>query len=69
MATEYLSQKHAEFQEVNIRTTPGAIRELQRLNVMATPALVFGDKVLVGFNPAEIDAALNVQAGEGKTEQ
>ena len=49
------------FEEINIRTTPGAIRELQRLKVMATPALVIGDRVLVGFDPQEIDEAVAAQ--------
>ncbi len=31
---------------------------MQRLKVMATPAIIVGDKVVVGFDPAEIDQAL-----------
>ena len=56
--TEYLSRKGVEFEEVNIRTTPGAIRELQQLGVMATPALIAGDKVVVGFDTEMIDQAI-----------
>jgi protein-disulfide isomerase len=47
-----------KFEEINIRQTPAAIRELQRLGVMATPALLIGDRVLVGYDPEEIDKTL-----------
>jgi arsenate reductase-like glutaredoxin family protein len=53
--TEFLSEKGVMFEEIDIRKTPGAIDELIRLGVMATPALVVGDQVLVGFDPVEID--------------
>ena len=57
--TEYLSEKGVNFEEINIRTTPEAIDELVRLGVKATPALMIGDKVLVGFDPDEIDRAIS----------
>jgi len=47
-----------KFEEINIRQTPGAVDELRKLGVMATPALVIGDKVVVGFNRVEIDSAV-----------
>jgi protein-disulfide isomerase len=37
---------------------PDAISELQKLGVLATPALVVGDKVLVGFDPVSLDEAI-----------
>jgi hypothetical protein len=55
---EYLSRKGVSFEEIDIRTTPGAIRELQALGVMATPALIAGDRVVVGFDPEMIDQAI-----------
>ncbi len=53
--TEYLSAKGIDFEEINIRKDPGAVNALIALGVMATPALVIGEKILVGFDPAEID--------------
>jgi glutaredoxin len=53
--TEYLSAKGIDFEEIDIRRDPDAIRELSALGIMATPALVMGAKILVGFDPAEID--------------
>ena len=47
-----------KFEEINIRQTPAAIRTLQQLGVTATPALLIGDDVLVGFDPEGIDRAL-----------
>ena len=47
-----------QFEEINIRQTPGAIGELQRLGVMATPALEIDGKVIVGFDPQAIDQAV-----------
>ncbi len=52
-----------EFGEIDIRRTPGAVRELQRLGVMVTPALVIGDQTIVGFDRGRIDQALSVNAG------
>jgi len=39
---------------------PDALRELQRLGVMATPALVIGDNLVVGFDRGKIDDAIAV---------
>ena len=58
MATEYLSGKGLEFEEVNIRQTPRAIEELQRMGVLAAPALVIGEKVIMGFDREAIDRAV-----------
>ncbi len=54
-----------QFEEVNIRETVTAVRELQKLGVMATPALIIGDRLIVGFDREMIDqavAALGPQA-------
>ncbi len=56
--TEYLSKKGVSFEETNIREVPGAIEELLALGVMATPAMLIDGKVLVGFDPDEVDRAL-----------
>ncbi len=48
------------FEEVNIRETVAAVRELQKLGVMATPALMIGDRLVVGFDREKIDQAVAV---------
>ncbi len=55
-----------QYEEVNIRETVAAVRELQKLGVMATPALIIGDRLVVGFDRQKIDeavAALGQQEG------
>ena len=58
-AKEYLSSRQVEFEEKNIRSDAGALRELvEELGSRSTPTLVVEDQVLIGFDPAEYDAAL-----------
>lgn len=56
--TEYLANKGVPFEEIDIRGTPGAIEELIKMGVMATPAMVAGRIILIGFNPEKIDRAV-----------
>jgi glutaredoxin len=58
LATEYLSGKGLEFEEINIRQTPRAIEELQRMGVLATPALVIAERLIVGLDRDAIDRAV-----------
>ncbi|PYV01953.1 MAG: hypothetical protein DMG10_16155 [Acidobacteria bacterium] len=53
-----MALKGWEFEEINIRATPGAIDELRELGALATPAVLIGDRVVVGFNREEIDRAV-----------
>lgn len=58
-AKEFLSSRQVEFEEKNIRTDPGALRELvEVLGSRSTPTLVVEGEVVIGFDPAEYDAAL-----------
>jgi protein-disulfide isomerase len=50
------------FEEIDIWKTPEAIEVLQKLGVTATPALIIGKKLLVGFDPAGIDQAIASEA-------
>jgi glutaredoxin len=61
-AVAYLTRKGWPFEEVDVRRTRGAVDHLRRLGVLATPALVVGDQVLVGFDPGAIDRAVAAQA-------
>ena len=58
-AKEFLSSRGIGFEEKDIRSDPESLRELvEELQSRATPTLVVGDKVLVGFDPAEYEMAL-----------
>ena len=58
-AKEFLSSRQVEFEEKNIRADSGAMRELvEDLSSRSTPTLVVDGKVVIGFDPAEYDAAL-----------
>ncbi len=47
------------FEEKNIRDDYGTLRELvEECRSNATPTVVIGDRVVVGFDPAEYQAAL-----------
>ena len=57
---EYLSRKGVEFEERDVRRDPQALKELvQTYRSNATPTLVIDGQVLIGFDPARIDALLN----------
>ncbi|PYV15427.1 MAG: hypothetical protein DMG07_09800 [Acidobacteria bacterium] len=53
-----MSSKGWQFEEINIRETPGAIDELRRRGALATPTLLVGDRMIVGFDREEIDRAV-----------
>ena len=58
-AKEFLSSRQVEFEEKNIRTDPCALRELvEVLGSRSTPPLGVEGEVVIGFDPAEYDAAL-----------
>ena len=56
---EYLSQKGIPFTERNVGRDPKAREELMALGLTSLPVILIGDKRLTGFNPTQIDAALN----------
>ena len=58
-AKEFLSSRGIPIEEINIRNDAERLRELlEDLMSRATPTLVVGGKVIVGFDPAEYEAAL-----------
>jgi glutaredoxin len=58
MVKEYLSQKQIQFEDRDLTKDPSAILELQKLGFMTTPVTVVGDKVVIGFDAAKLEAAL-----------
>ena len=57
-AKEYLSQKQVPFHDKDIMKDASALEELRNLGYMTTPVLVIDGNVIVGFDQAKIDAAL-----------
>ncbi len=53
---EFLSQKGITFTEINISEKPEAMEEMIQKagGTMATPTVVIGDEVVVGFNPKRL---------------
>jgi glutaredoxin-like protein NrdH len=56
---EYLSQEGLQFEERDVATDPGIIPELTKLGHMATPIVVIGGSIIVGFDRAKIAQALD----------
>lgn len=58
-AKSYLESKGVEVEDLDVTTDTEARRALvEDLKSQATPTLVIGEEVLIGFDPAKIDAAL-----------
>jgi len=57
-AKEYLSQKQVSFEDKDVMADPGALVDLRKLGYMTTPVLVIDGTVIVGFDQAKIDTAL-----------
>jgi len=54
----YLSQKGVSFTSKDIANDNQAFEEFAKLETPGTPTIVVDDKVIVGFDRAELDAAL-----------
>jgi len=55
----FLKHRGAKFEERNVLRDHDAVRELkEKYNSGATPTLVIGDEVLIGFDPERIDELL-----------
>lgn len=57
-AKEYLSQKNIAFQDRDITRDAAALDDLKNLGYMTTPVIRINGSVIVGFDQAKIDAAL-----------
>jgi arsenate reductase-like glutaredoxin family protein len=58
---DWLTKRGVAFTERNVTGDPDAARELLATGYFATPLLVNGDAAVVGFRPAAIAAALNIE--------
>ena len=57
-AKNYLRAKQIPFEYKDVKADPVAMRELMDLNSRSTPTLVVGSEVMIGFDPARLDALL-----------
>lgn len=62
MAKEFLSRKGITFEEINITDHPEAIDEMikKAQGAMASPTIIIGDEVIIGFNRQKIEQALSL---------
>lgn len=58
-AKEYLDSKNVEYEDVDVsENTQRAHEMVEKSGQMGVPVLDINGKILVGFNPLEIDEAL-----------
>ena len=57
---EYLSQRGITFEEKNVADDPDALKEMveKAAGAMATPTVIVGDQVIIGYHPQKLDEAL-----------
>ncbi|TCJ16789.1 glutaredoxin family protein [Rubrobacter taiwanensis] len=61
---QYLRERGVEFEERDVRSDPQALAELQRkTHQNQVPVLRVDEEYVVGYDPAEIDRALESKAG------
>jgi glutaredoxin 3 len=59
-AKDFLKEKNVEFKDLNVQVDEAARNEMfQNSGQMGVPQISIGDKWIIGFNPAEIEAALS----------
>jgi glutaredoxin len=59
VAREFLASRGAELEIRDIRSNPEYVRELvEDLKSQATPTVVIGKRVIIGFDPQAYDIAL-----------
>ncbi|MCT4618738.1 MAG: glutaredoxin family protein [Marinisporobacter sp.] len=52
---EYLSQKGADFEEVDVTSNGEARKELMKERIMAVPVVKIKDEYVVGFDKEKLD--------------
>lgn len=60
----WLEQQGIAFLERNVSDDPDAVQDLAATGIFATPLLVVGNQLVLGFRIGAIEAALQAHAGE-----
>ena len=59
-AREYFNSQKIKFEEIDVATDQAAAEEMVKLSgEMGVPVILIDDKVVVGFDEAEIKSAIN----------
>jgi arsenate reductase-like glutaredoxin family protein len=53
-ARQFLSENGIPWTERDVTKEPAAVEELRRIGTLATPVIVLGGKVIVGFNVEQL---------------
>lgn len=67
MTKALLSRRGVEFDVRDIEKDEGAFEELQALGVMSVPAVVVGDRMVLGWNPTKLGELVGFEAREVST--
>lgn len=67
MTKALLSRRGVEFDVRDIEKDDGAFEELQALGVMSVPAVVVGDKMVLGWNPTRLGELVGFEVTEVST--
>jgi len=67
MTKALLSRRGVEFDVRDIEQDPTAFEELQALGVMSVPAVVVGDKMVLGWNPTKVGELVGFEVHEVST--
>jgi len=57
-AGEFLRKHGVAFQELNVRASPKALKQLERLGTRGVPVILVGEKRLDGFNGPKLKQML-----------
>jgi glutaredoxin len=57
---EFLSQQGVEFEDRNVSRDPAYLEEVRRLGYAGVPVTIVGDRQILGFDRAKIEAALGL---------
>jgi glutaredoxin len=65
-ARTFLTSRKVPFEYKDVQADPQAFRELMDLGSRSTPTLLVGSEVMIGFDPAKLDALLQAEQGTGR---
>lgn len=61
MAKDYLKEKGVSFEDIDVGADTAKAEEIVKSGQMGVPVIDVDGKIIIGFNRAEIDKALNLK--------